>query len=127
MQMPRFRRALSLAIVSLATWSAPAGAQSAAPAPPACTAQDFASAVDKSGATLRAFTLEAQPKLQDRMRHYSDVKKLDTDDYDAAAIDAIKDEKLAALDGKAPPCCCIDSLGRVAGATRLQQARGQRL
>ncbi len=114
MKMPPVRRALSLSIVSLAIWGAAAVEPSLAQTPPTCTAQDFATAVDKSGATLRAFTLEAQPKIQDRMRRYSEATKLASDDYEAAAIDAIQDEKLSALDEKSAAMLLrIDSLGRV--------------
>lgn len=91
-----------------------ATAPTMAETPPACRAADFATAVDKSGATLRAFTLDAQPKLQERMRRYSEVKKLDTADYEAAALDAIGDDKLTALDEKSANMLLrIDSLGRV--------------
>ena len=99
-----------------------AGLIDAAPAfaeqPAACRAAGFATAVDKSGATLRAFTLDAQPKLQERMRRYSEVKKLDNADYEAAALDAINDDKLTALDEKSANMLLrIDSLGRVAEGT----------
>ncbi len=80
-----------------------------------CTAADFASAVDKSGSTLRAFTLEAHPKLQDRMRRYSELKKLPASGYEDAALDAIQDSTLAAFDEKSAAMLLrIDSLGRVA-------------
>lgn len=86
--------------------------------PATCSAQDFATAVDKSGATLRAFTLDAQPKLQERMRRYSEVSKLDSADYEASAIEAIQDNKLTALDEKSANMLLrIDSLGRVAEGT----------
>ena len=90
------------------------GAVTSANAEP-CTAADFADAVDKSGAALRAFTLEAQPKLQERMRRYSDLKKLPAAGYEDAALDAIQDSKLTAFDEKSAAMLLrIDSLGRVA-------------
>lgn len=78
-----------------------------------CTSADFAAAVDSSGATLRAFTLEAQPRLQERMRRYSELKGLSADNAEGAALDAIQDQKLTALDEKSAAMLLrIDSLGR---------------
>jgi hypothetical protein len=115
---PRFSPSVSLAIISVAMWSAIAAAEPSPPQPQRCTAKDFASAVDTSGAALRAFTLEAQPKIQDRMRRYREVMKLDTDDYESAAIDAIQDEKLADFDEKSAAMLLrINNLGRVAEGT----------
>ena len=48
-----------------------------APVPAAaatCTADDFAAAVDKSGAQLRAFNAEALPKLRDKLKELKDAK-----------------------------------------------------
>ena len=42
----------------------------------ACTADDFAAAVDKSGAALRAFNAEALPKLQDKLKQLKDKNGL---------------------------------------------------
>lgn len=82
---------------------------------PACTAQDFARAVDQSGAQIRAFTLEAQPKLQEKMRRFKDVQKLSEDDYQEAAIDAVQDDKLAEFDQTSSNLLLkVDTLGRVA-------------
>lgn len=103
-------RASMLAAFLLLAFASEASAQT-----PACRAADFATAVDKSGATLRAFTLDAQPKLQERMRRYSEVAKLDSAEYESSAIDAIQDDKLAALDEKSANMLLrIDTLGRVA-------------
>ncbi len=41
-----------------------------------CTAEDFAAAVDKSGAALRAFNAEALPKLQDKLKQLKDKQGL---------------------------------------------------
>ena len=84
-----------------------------------CVASDFAAAVDQSGASLRAFNREAQPKLQDRMRRYAEVKKLPASGSEDAALDAIQDAKLAALDAKSGDLLLqVDKLGRIAeGAT----------
>nr|HPG88683.1 DUF1134 domain-containing protein [Hyphomicrobium sp.] len=108
-------RSLYAAVLTASLWFGAAStalAQSAQPAE--CRAADFATAVDRSGATLRAFTLEAQPKLQERMRRYSEAQKLESADYEASAIDAIQDDKLTALDDKSANMLLrIDSLGRV--------------
>lgn len=82
--------------------------------PASCTAQDFAAAVDKSGAALRAFTLEAQPKLQAKMRRYGDIQKLDADAYEDRALDAIHDARLQTLNEKSASLLLeIDTRGRV--------------
>jgi hypothetical protein len=47
-----------------------------------CTANDFAEAVDQSGASLRALTLDAQPKIQDRLRRYKAANKLSKENYE---------------------------------------------
>jgi len=79
-----------------------------------CTAKDFAAAVDQSGANLRALTLAAQPKLQERMRRYKAAKNLDDADFENLALDAIQDAKLDALDQKSSALLLtVDSLGRV--------------
>ena len=88
-----------------------------------CTAKDFAAAVDQSGASLRAMTLEAQPKLQERMRRYRAVKKLG-DDYEDTALDAIQNPKLAAFDEKSSALLLtVDSLGRVPEGTEPDCAK----
>ena len=79
-----------------------------------CTAKDFAAAVDQSGASLRALTLQAQPKLQERMRRYQAAKNLDNAEFENSALDAIQDAKLDALDQKSSALLLtVDSLGRV--------------
>jgi hypothetical protein len=89
-----------------------------------CTAKDFATAVDQSGASLRALTLEAQPKLQERMRRYKAAKKLDDADFENSALDAIQDAKLDAFDQKSSALLLtVDSLGRVADGTEPDCAK----
>ncbi|MBA2125234.1 DUF1134 domain-containing protein [Hyphomicrobium methylovorum] len=84
-----------------------------------CTAKDFSDAVDQSGASLRNLTLAAQPKIQERMRRYKEVKKLNDVDYENAALDAIQDSTLTEYDRKSSELLMtVDSLGRVPeGAT----------
>jgi hypothetical protein len=79
-----------------------------------CTAKDFATAVDQSGASLRTLTLEAQPKLQERMRRYKAALNLSDTDYENSALDAIQDPKLDEFDKKSSELLLtVDSLGRV--------------
>jgi len=79
-----------------------------------CTANDFAEAVDQSGASLRALTLDAQPKIQDRLRRYKAAKKLSNEAYEETALDAVRDSTLDDLDKKsADLLLTVDSLGRV--------------
>ncbi len=80
-----------------------------------CTAQDIAAAIDQSGARLRVFNKAVQPKLQERMRRYSELLKSPGDAPEDAALDAIEDSKLEALDAKSGELVLrIDTLGRVA-------------
>lgn len=95
------------AILSLVLFGHPAAAAD-------CTANDFAEAVDQSGASLRALTLDAQPKIQDRLRRYKAAKKLSNENYEETALDAVRDSTLDDLDKKsADLLLTVDSLGRV--------------
>jgi hypothetical protein len=89
-----------------------------------CTAKDFADAVDQSGASLRALTLEAQPKLQERLKRYKEALKLGDSDYENSALDAIQDSKLDDFDKKSSELLLrVDSLGRVPGGTEPDCAK----
>jgi hypothetical protein len=89
-----------------------------------CTAKDFADAVDQSGASLRALTLAAQPKLQERMRRYQAAKKLSDTDFENMALDAIQDATLDAFDQKSSTLILtVDSLGRVPEGTEPDCAK----
>jgi hypothetical protein len=109
---PSRQRSLLFAM-AIAALSASVGMVRADP-PATCSAQDFAAAVDKSGAALRAFTLVAQPKLQAKMRRYGEVMGLDAGQYEDAALDAIQDSRLKTLNEKSASMVLeIDTLGRV--------------
>ncbi len=104
--------AISLAISSPASVAA------------SCTAKDFAVAVDQSGASLRTLTLEAQPKLQERMRRYKAALNLSDTDYENSALDAIQDPKLDEFDKKSSQLLLtVDSLGRVPDGTEPDCAK----
>ena len=90
-----------------------------------CTAEDFAAAVDKSGAQLRAFNAEALPKLQDKLKQLKEKKGWDEE----KALDSVRDDRTTKLDAEAEDLIVkIDMLGRPPekGAARLQQARRAR-
>jgi hypothetical protein len=79
----------------------------------ACTADDFAAAVDKSGAQLRAFNAEALPRLRDKLRELKDAKGWDAADYEEKGLDSIRDARSAKLDADAEEQITkIDTLGR---------------
>lgn len=95
------------AILSLVVLGQPAAAAD-------CTANDFAEVVDQSGASLRALTLDAQPKIQERLRRYKAAKKLSNESSEETALDAVRDSTLDDLDKKsADLLLTVDSLGRV--------------
>jgi hypothetical protein len=79
----------------------------------ACTADDFAAAVDKSGATLRAFNAQALPKLQDKLKQLKVKRGWDDADYEEKALDSVRDDRTAKLDAEAEDLILkIDTLGR---------------
>ncbi|PPC79932.1 MAG: hypothetical protein CTY31_03465 [Hyphomicrobium sp.] len=83
-----------------------------------CNAADFAAAVDKSGASLRDFSIKAQPQLRDRIRRYAVAAKIPDTEPEDAALDAIQDAKLTSLDEKSAELLLkIDTLGRLPDAS----------
>ncbi|MBS0253134.1 MAG: DUF1134 domain-containing protein [Proteobacteria bacterium] len=79
-----------------------------------CTANDFAAAVDQSGASLRTLTLEVQPKLQERLKRYQQALQLPETDDENQALNAIDDPKLEEFDKKSSQLLLtVDSLGRI--------------
>ncbi len=78
-----------------------------------CKPEDFAAAVDKSGAALRAFNGEALPKLQEKLKQLKDKKGWDDTDYEEKALASARDERTAKLDADAEDLIIkIDQLGR---------------
>jgi len=85
------------------------------PAHASCKAEDFAAAVDRSGASLRAFNAEALPKLQQRLKQLKDKNGWDDADYEEKALAKVRDERTAKLDEEAEDLIVkIDQLGRPA-------------
>lgn len=102
------RRSISSALLAIA---AVLLAQSSAQA--ACRAEDFAAAVDKSGAALRAFNAEALPKLQEKLKQLKDKRGWDDTDYEEKALASVRDERTSKLDQEAEDLIIkIDELGR---------------
>jgi hypothetical protein len=100
-------------IAALAVLAGPSGAAHAD-----CKASDFSAVVDQSGASLRAFTLQEQPKVQEKMRRYKEVRKLSEEEYQDVAFEAIQDAKLVELDQTSGDLLLkVDTLGRVPEGT----------
>ncbi len=79
----------------------------------ACTADDFAAAVDKSGASLRAFNAQALPKLQEKLKQLKEKKGWNDADYEEKALESVRDDRTAKLDAQAEDLILkIDTLGR---------------
>ena len=82
--------------------------------PADCTAADYASAVERSAEQLREASRTFQPKLQERMRRFQQLKGLSETEYEAAALAAIDDKKISDLDAKSSELLLkIDGLGRI--------------
>lgn len=104
------RRSISSALLAVA-----AAVLAHSPASAACTSEDFAAAVDKSGASLRAFNAEALPKLQDKLKQLKAKKGWSDSDYEEKALASVRDERTSKLDAEAEDLIVkIDQLGRPA-------------
>jgi len=78
-----------------------------------CTADDFAAAVDSSGAALRSFNAEALPPLKDRLRQLKDKKGWGEAGFEEKALKSVRDKRTAEYDAKAEALIVkIDKLGR---------------
>ncbi|MEO8420969.1 MAG: EipA family protein [Hyphomicrobium sp.] len=98
------RSVFSGLLATLALVFAPSGAYAAA-----CTADQFAAAVDKSGAQLRAFNGEALPKLQAKLKQLKEKKGWDEE----KALGTVRDDRTGKFDEQAEDLIVkIDQLGR---------------
>ncbi len=105
---------MALAAVTAFLLSAPTASAAA------CTADDFASAVDDAGAKLRAFNADASPKLQAALQKLKSRKGWTGEDADDKALDLIQDKKMQSLDQQADELLVnIDSLGRPPESSQL--------
>jgi hypothetical protein len=78
-----------------------------------CTPEDFAAAVDRSGAALRAFNAETLPKLKDKLRELKDKRGWEDSGYEEKALSKIRDARTAQFDADAENLILkIDTLGR---------------
>ena len=99
------RRSISSSLLAALAFLLMQGAAQAA----TCTADDFAAAVDKSGAALRAFNAEALPKLQDKLKQLKDKRGWDEE----KALGNVRDDRTTKLDAEAEDLILkIDTLGR---------------
>jgi hypothetical protein len=88
-----------------------------------CTADDFAAAVDKSGAQLRSFNAEAMPKLRDKLKELKDAKGWG-DDYEEKGLDSVRDARSEKFDADAEELITkIDMLGRPPADKQLDCAK----
>jgi hypothetical protein len=80
----------------------------------ACTREDFAKAVDRAGAALRKLNAENGPRLQAKMRQLKTKMGWSDVGYEAKALQAVQDERIAALDAQANERLArIDTLGTI--------------
>ncbi len=102
------RRSISSALLAIAAvFMMQTSAQAA------CRAEDFAAAVDRSGASLRAFNAEALPKLQEKLKQLKEKRGWDDTDYEEKALASVRDDRTAKLDQEAEDLIVkIDELGR---------------
>lgn len=99
---------LVASLLALTTLS-PAFAQAKA----ACTADDFAAAVDRSGASLRTFNAEVLPQIQDKIRQLGIKRGWNEADSEEKALAALRDARTEQLDTTAEDLITkIDMLGR---------------
>ncbi len=80
----------------------------------ACTADDFGATVDSAGAALRAYNLEAAPKLQGRIKALAAKKGWTDQESEDNAIASLQDDRIAKLDATSNELLAkIDTLGRL--------------
>jgi hypothetical protein len=102
--LPAIRLFLTVALAAVIAQSPARAAQ--------CTAEDFAAAVDRSGAALRAFNAEAMPKLRAKLDELKQRKGWDDVDYEEY-LPQLRDAHSAKLDAQAEDLIVkIDMLGR---------------
>ena len=77
-----------------------------------CTADDFAAAIDTSGAALRSFNAGALLTLKDKLRQLKDKKGWAETGYEEKALQSVRDKRTAEYDAKAKELIVkIDTLG----------------
>jgi hypothetical protein len=77
-----------------------------------CTAETFAAAVDKFGASLRTYNAEAQPRMRQRLSMLADKKGWSGEGREERAMIYLEDGRLAELDRRANELLSrVDQLG----------------
>ena len=66
-----------------------------------CTDDDFAAAIDSSGAALRSFNAGALPTLKDKLRQLKDKKGWADAGYEEKVLQSVRDKRTAEYDAKA--------------------------
>jgi hypothetical protein len=106
--MTQTKRLMLLALAVLAAGASPVAAQET------CKREDFGTAVDSAGASLRKFNLEHQPKLNaklEALRAKKGWKKTDSEDK---AVEYLQDGRIGELDAQSNELLTkIDTLGRM--------------
>jgi hypothetical protein len=93
-----------------------------------CTREDFAQAVDRAGAALRQLNAETAPKLRAKMRELKEARGWPDADYEEKAMQALQDERMAALDVQANDLLArLDTLGTVNPASEPDCAKLEEL
>jgi len=105
----RTRRALIAVAAAVTPWFT--GAVWAAEG---CQADDFGAAVDSAGGALRAYNLDAAPRLQSRIKALAAKKGWSEQEIEDGAIVYLQDERIAKLDETSNTLLAkIDVLGRL--------------
>ncbi len=77
-----------------------------------CTDDDFAAAIDSSGAALRSFNAGALPTLKDKLRQLKDKKGWADTGYEEKVLQSVRDKRTDEYDAKAKDLIVkIDTLG----------------
>ena len=99
------------------------GTGATSPAASQCTSADLAKAVDKAGAALRRVNADATPQLQAKMLQLRDAKGWTNAEYEAAAMAAVEDRRLAELDTQASELLDrIDQMSKTRSNTEIDCA-----
>ena len=78
-----------------------------------CSSEQFAAAVDKSGAALRAFNAEALPTLRAKLKELKDKRGWDDAGFEEKGLATVRDQHSEKLDADAEDLILkIDTLGR---------------
>ena len=101
------RRTWLIVLAGVLLVAYPAGGRAAS-----CSKDEFAQAVDRTGAALRRLNAENTPRLQAKMRKLKESRGWPEVGYEAKAFEALYDERIAAFDAQANDLLAkVDALG----------------